>query len=362
MGTWNATCAVTQLPIVENRPVVMIPLVCMPPDHLARDSIGGSGSTSNTILAQPLSLPLRGTYDGGGGIERSKDDVGQAYLAATLRGYVETKRLYKLKSAEPVLCRNLPRDFMELLSTGDLLIMTPNPRKEWLQALRKVYDEAEDKAGLSHYEAQLKVDPNTLPDMLPMPLAINFVSTTLYDALTQKVGAGESYDQWNEEEGKFETFKGNRAAQLDAELTLKPAVKKKIDLALAAFDRDAAAILDSKEKSPSNEMKELVLLLYTRKAAEPVFKRAQEIYFSPHGAQYALKDALMHNNTAVRNELAGFDMFTSAMARMRKQWVPQAGAGNSNALEDDATRELYALTGQFIDSSCGLAEPDGPSV
>lgn len=362
MGTWNATCAVTQLPIAQGRSVVMIPLVCKPQDHLARDTIAGSGSSDNTILAQPLSLPLRGKYDGGGGIERNKDDVGQAYLAAALRGYVEQKRLYKLKSAEPVVCKNLPRDYMELLSAGDLLIMTPNPRKQWLQELRKLYDESDNKQGLSHYEAQLKVDPNTLPDMLPMPLSLNFVSATLYDALTQKVGTGESYDQWNEEKQKLETFNGNRAAQLQAELTLKPAVKKKIDLAMAAFDNDANTILDLKDKSMPSEMKELVLVLQTRNAVPQAFKRAQEIYFAPHGAQFALKDAVMHGNQAVRDELAGFDMFTSAMARMRKQWVPQAGAGNSNNLQDDGSRELYALTGQFIDSSCGLANVAGPGV
>lgn len=358
MGTWNATCAVTQLPIAENRPVVMIPLVCMPQDHLARDTIAGSGSSDNTILAKPLSLPLRGKYDGTGGIERSKDDVGLAYLTDTLREYVENKRLYKLKSAEPVLCKSLPRNAMELLSAGDLLIMTPNPRKQWLQELRKLYDESDNKQGLSHYEAQLKVDPNTLPDMLPMPLALNFVSATLYDALTQKVGTGESYDQWNEKESKVETFKGNRAAQLQAELSLAPGVQKKIDLALAALNKDLNALLETEEKAPTQDMKELMLVLYARQASPSAFKRAEEIYFAPRGAQYALKDALMNGNSAVRDELASFDMFNSAMARMRKQWVPQTGAGNSNALEDEATRELYALTGQFIDSSCGLAVPD----
>lgn len=365
MGTWNATCAATQLPIVEGRPVVMIPLILKTPDYLARDTIAGGGSSANDVLAQPLSPPLRGTYNGGGGISPSKQDKGQPYLEETLRAYVETGRLYKLKSAEPVVCKKLPSDYMALLSAGDLLVMTPNPRKGWLESLRKVYDETEDKKSMSHYKAQLKVDPATLPDMLPMPLALNLVSATLYDALAHKVGMGQSFDRWNEAKGKTDVFKGNRAKQIESDFALKPAAKKKIEMAITAVGERAARILEGDEEAAAlmtpEQMKKMegrLTYLLLKKEVPTLFESAERQYFAPHGATAAIKDAMMNDDTSLRDELVKFDLFSCAMDQMRKQWVPQSGAGRSSGLEEPSTRELYELTGQFISSSCGLNASD----
>ena len=362
MGTWNATCVVTQLPIEENSSAVMIPLILKPQDPLARDNVSGSGSCDNDLLAQPLSLPLRGTYDGVGGLARAKDDRGYTYLEKTLRSFVDESRLYKIKSAEPVVCKKLPRDFMELLSSGDLVVMMPNPRKEWLSNLHEVYNEAEDKSGLSHYLPQLKVDPKTLPDMLMMPLALNFVSSTLYDALAHKVGQAESFDRWNEAKGKSESFKGNRAKQVDADMILKPAIKAKIELSIASLSEKSKGVLDAmaEEGEPSlspeemQKMQATVVGILLQKAAPMAFESVCRRYFSVEGVSAALQDVLMNNNVALREELAKFDLFSSAMDQMRKQWVPQTGNGSSNGLQEDSTRELYELTGQFISSQCSL--------
>lgn len=369
MGTWNATCAVTQLPIVEGRPVVMIPLIVKSPDFLARDNISGAGSSNNDVLAQPLSLPLRGTYNSGGGIERSKDDIGQEYLKTTLAAYVDEGRLYKIKSAEPVLCKKLPRDFMDLLSAGDLVLMTPHPRKGWLEQLHKIYNEAEDKSGFSHYLPQLKVDPATLPALLPMPLALNFVSATLYDALALKVGQGESYDRWNESKSMSERFKGNRAQQMVADLTLKPAAKKKIELTLASLSTTAQEMLDTQDPGAEaltpaevEKMQRMVANVMVKKENPMAFEAAADTYFAPHGPNAALTDALLADNDAVRKELVAFSLFASSMNQMRKQWVPQTGAGSQNDLADDSTRGLYELTGQFIASSCSLGRSEEPSL
>lgn len=43
MGSWNATCGVTQLPITAGDRVVLVPLIVKQPDFLARDNLGGRG-------------------------------------------------------------------------------------------------------------------------------------------------------------------------------------------------------------------------------------------------------------------------------------------------------------------------------
>ena len=305
---------------------------------------------------------MRGTYDGVGGITRAKDDMGHDYLEKTLRSFVEESRLYMIKSAEPVVCKKLPRDFMELLSSGDLVVMTPNPRKKWLSNLHEVYNETEDKSGLSHYLPQLKIDPKTLPDMLMMPLALNFVSATLYDALTHKVGQAESFDRWNEAKGKSESFKGNRAKQVEADMILKPATKAKIELSMASVNEKAKSVLDAmaEEGEPNlspeemQEMQATLVGILLQKAAPMAFESVCRHYFSVEGVRAALQDVLLNNNDSLREQLVKFDLFSSAMDQMRKQWVPQTGNGSSNGLQEDSTRELYELTGQFISSQCGL--------
>jgi hypothetical protein len=338
----------------------MIPLILKPQDPLARDTVSGSGSCDNDLLAQPLCLPLRGKYNGLGGIERDKGDVGHASLEKTLRDFVENARLYKLKNAEPVICRKLPRDFIDLLSSGELVVMTPNPRKEWLVNLHKVYNEAEDKSGFSHYLPQLKVDPKTLSDMLMMPLALNFVSATLYDALAKKVGQGESFDRWNEAKGKPESFKGTREKQVNADFTLNLAEKKKIEMTLTWLSEKAKDVLgameeEGSEKISSEEMKDMIVSVHLCNVAPMAFESAGKRYFSPKGISSALQDVLINNNVALRDEFVKFDLFSTAMDQMRKQWVPQTGNGSSNGLQEDSTRELYQLTGQFIASSCSLS-------
>ena len=63
MGCWNGTCAITQLPIVYEDEVVLIPL-------LSTGGICSHGITYNaTDKFIPLCLPIMGTYNDYGGIE-----------------------------------------------------------------------------------------------------------------------------------------------------------------------------------------------------------------------------------------------------------------------------------------------------
>lgn len=364
MGTWNATCAVTQLPIEEGKRTVMIPLILMPQDPLSRDNISGGGSCDNDVIARPLSIPIRGVYDGVGGVAPNKRSVGLACLKAALSGLVAVKSLHQLVSSEPILCKTLPHNFMELLTQGYLVVMGANTRKAWLERLHEAYNKSDNKAGMSHYKAQLKVDPTTLPEFVMMPLALNMVSPTLYDALAKDVGLGDSIDHWNEETNKAEHYKGNRVHQLLDDLTLSEESRQSIQTVVSDYYKERKVVhapvksyLDRSKRDPSTiDFGRILEQMLLRKARPNCMKLDYDFMYAP--IDDVLKEIVLNDNAALREEFIVFKLFSSAMNLMRKQWVPQTGAGSSHGLNDPDVRRLYRLTGQFIASSCDLSEAE----
>lgn len=78
MGSWNATCAVSHLPVTVYDPVRLIMLVEMP-----RASVTGckpSGLLHPNDGWTPISLPMKGTYDDYGAVELSDPDDWRASL------------------------------------------------------------------------------------------------------------------------------------------------------------------------------------------------------------------------------------------------------------------------------------------
>lgn len=80
MGSWNATCAISQLPILMGEPALLVliqqslyPDIC---ESDGRDMLGGTNS-----MWSPRALPLRGTYDGYGGLKVADAEHWTAQLA-----------------------------------------------------------------------------------------------------------------------------------------------------------------------------------------------------------------------------------------------------------------------------------------
>lgn len=78
MGCWNATCGVTQLPIVWEEPVRAFFVYVRgwedhDPDRRTQDFSGTVGSTQ---LAAPYPIPLKGVYDDYGRIEKIESGLG----------------------------------------------------------------------------------------------------------------------------------------------------------------------------------------------------------------------------------------------------------------------------------------------
>ena len=111
MGTWNGTCGVTQLPITEGTRVAAIPLMVKLQDFSGHSTLSGSGVVANNRIAQPIGLPVFGTYDDCGGVAIDRRDSGHQYLRTMLQGTAKASRLWENESGRPKKVKRLPASF-----------------------------------------------------------------------------------------------------------------------------------------------------------------------------------------------------------------------------------------------------------
>lgn len=346
MGSWNATCGITQLPITEGARVVLFPLVIKQQDFMARDALTGSASVGNDLIAQPVALPIYGTYDGGGGVDVEKGDLGLGFLAELLQHLAGKGELLREKSAHPVALKKLPKDFFSELLQGRLLITVPNIRKQWLVDLKKTIAEHGDGsgAGFEHYQAQLKVDPATMPDTLQFALGAMMVPQELYEDLGNSVGQAPAYGYFDEAAGKLVTFKGTRQAELHDFATAKPAQRAKVATALAQFEAGLAA--GELTKAQVDMVREMLPIGCVPRA----LKQQEEILFYSRAGKAALMASAMSDDLAARTLWVQFMLFSTAMHTLRKQWTVQAGGGSSYGL-DEGGAALYQVTATFMNKA-----------
>ena len=370
MGSWNATCGVTQLPIKEGDRVVLVPLVVKNHDFLSRSPLSGSGSVDNDLIAQPFTLPLLGAYNGYGGISFDDDQPGAAYFMQALQEWARQGMLMRICSGEPVAVKpdgyisTKPADeLLDILVQGEFLVNVPNQRKAWLQHLHETYASlpSENKAGFSHYQAQMKVDPKTLPDFESVALGVMFVPESLYLSLASVVGEEPSYGQWDEEKVEMVEFKGTRAQELSSLSNLS-------DQAMFDF-QDLLAFTQEQAAQGKQGVTEEALRLFVQVQLNAVIKKNRNHFFvtgllNPESfgdcdpASQALVDAVFLEKDAIRQHWVRYTLFATAMGSMRKHWAPQCGAGSSSELYDSAT--LYAAAHRFVtEQLVGCEEIDG---
>jgi hypothetical protein len=87
MGSWNGTCALSQMPIVHGEKVVLFPLVKSPSAEN-----GGGGYCYSTNQYSPMTIPLFGVFDDYGGIE--KIDKNKEYVYNLFKLF-EEKKMFK---------------------------------------------------------------------------------------------------------------------------------------------------------------------------------------------------------------------------------------------------------------------------
>lgn len=80
MGSWNGTCMISNLPIIEGEKVKLIILH----DGFNRDRYSGGFCNANGLMA-PLFLPINGEYNDGGMIEEIEEDWNFHFITKMLK-------------------------------------------------------------------------------------------------------------------------------------------------------------------------------------------------------------------------------------------------------------------------------------
>lgn len=343
MGSWNASCGVTQLPITAGDRVVLIPLIVKQPDFLARDNLGGTGSASNDCIAQPFSLPIAGTYDDYGGIEADETQPAFKYLLQALQHWMEDdEALVRIKSGKPHPVKTVNADLLSELMQGELQVLVRNSRKAWLQSLHETYAEMsdEEKPGFSHYLPQMEVDPATLPDRLGFPLAGMFVPESLYEELVKFEGGNDVVGYWDDKSSTLVKLGDTRRQELEQQISLSQVQRNKLSEARKAFEQAVA------DEELDADIVEPLLKMLPLQAMPNAVRLNGEYFFDGEAADAAVLDSGVRDDAAARKAWVDFMLFACAFYAMRKQWTPQAGAGSQCGLYE--TAGLYRITQTFM--------------
>jgi hypothetical protein len=340
MGSWNATCGITQLPIIAGDRVVAIPLVVKQHDFLSRDSLAGSGSCDNDVIAQPFALPVAGVYDDYGGVKLDDGQEAVAYLNALFEKLVKTERLMTHPSGKPTPVKKVKKDLFELLTRRELLVTVPNARKGWLKQLHETYASlpADQKKGMSHYKAQMEVDPDTLPDTVLFGLGIMMVPEALYLSLADTVGAEDAYGHYDHAKDQLIEFKGIRRGELANLATLDEDGKTKIV--------HMNEMLERPDVDFKPEHREYIRSILPPTLLPHALEMSMNCFFFDAAVSAALKDIAANDSAIARKLWVDFMLFRSAMNGMRKHWTPQTGAGSSCGLYE--THKLYKVASDFV--------------
>ncbi len=346
MGSWNATCGVTQLPITAGDRVVLVPLIVKQPDFLARDNLGGTGSTSNDCIAQPFSLPIAGEYDDYGGIAADDGHLALKYLMQALQDWVDDDQaLVRIKSGKPHPVTKLDEDVLDELMRGELHVLVPNTRKGWLKGLRDTYAQMsdEEKPGFSHYLPQMEIDPDTLPDRLSCPLGGMFVPESLYHGLVDVEAVEEAVGYWDDKTKALVKLGNTRREELEQQTSLSQAQRDKMAEARKAFEQ---AVAD--DELDADIVEPLLRLLPMQAMPNPA-RMNGDYFYGGDVADAIVVDAALNDDAALRKLWVDFMLFSCVFYAMRKHWTPQPGAGSSCGLYE--TAKLYRVAQAFMAQS-----------
>lgn len=346
MGSWNATCGVTQLPITAGDRVVLVPLIVKQPDFLARDNLGGGGSSDNDCIAQPFSVPIAGEYDDYGGLAADEGHPAMKYLIQALQTWIDADHaLVRIKSGKPCPVKALDEDAHEVLAElmrGEFQVLVPNARKQWLQQLRDTYEKMTDKEkpGFSHYLPQMEVDPATLPDRLGFPLAGMFVPEALYTGLVDVQAKDAVVGYWDEKSNTLVKRGATRREELELQTMLTSGQRA----AIADMRTELGSAVAAGELT-QQEVDDVLKILPIHALPQPS-RLNHHCFFGSGVADALVADAALNDDAPLRKLWVDFMLFSAAFYAMRKLWAPQAGAGSQCGLYE--TAQLYQTVHAFV--------------
>ncbi len=349
MGCWNGTCGLTQLPIREGERIALYPLVIKQLNFENRSSLTGHGATDNDLVAQPLSMPIFGEYDDYGGVKAEKQ-LGVDMLKQTLQQYADDDVLFVSRPARKKI-KKVTEQVLETFYEGGLYLEVPNTTKQWIANLQKTVNETPEgeRGGFSHYDRYLKQDLTKLPDSLTYGFGVMMVCEPLFKDVVQAQGALESDGWFDHRAKKLVKYGDTERAELVNRATLSEDSLKKVETARADF-----AKLDTPDEGDSilsaSKMVES-MVLYSRALHE-----SNTALYATDLPDQLLSQAMLAQDAKYIDLWADNVLFCRAMQSLRKQWVPQTGAGSQAGLYEYGT--LYRAVSKFMATALAEAEAE----
>lgn len=292
MGSWNGTCGLTQMPIVDGDKVVLFPV--MKNKHADN---GGGGFTYAHNQYSAISLPLYGEFDDYGGIEnisKNENFVLDHFVKLAKRKLftIDEKKLEREKSCFDKTITETPRNVKELV---DSFMREP------------IYK------GLGYMLVHASVYQKVV------------------DEMSKRTGYGEKTT-------KRETYKKEANEFLNE--------YEKILSEVPSLEKELAKSREIRKTDPENKealkvmMKVMAKLEVTYGNFENHFERNGFVqYYSEHTPNSMMKREMLLRLTEEpregREELiqqyVDLLLFDIAMGYMRKMWTPQCGAGSQGS-------------------------------
>lgn len=167
MGYWNATCAVSNLPITEGKRAVLIPLMAF-----AMGPMAGGGVEEADWYARPIGLHMRGKYDTYGGLSFDESNFAEALFLDWVQSMVKQGVL--LENGE--VLREMPDadDFWGNLERGEYALKRSGGKTPlgFVLVLEDVFDAMVTAAGeetVEHYFDEEDEEPEVFArrDLFP---------------------------------------------------------------------------------------------------------------------------------------------------------------------------------------------------
>lgn len=354
MGTWNATCTVTQLPIHEGERAVMVPLIVFSQDFSRHTRICGFGSSDNTEFAQPFALPLFGNYNGGGGLDLDNNQPGLPLFLDQLKEWAQEGRLFKGSPSKkvPLQPQQVSETTLQDLASKELFLEEPNRYKLRLAELLEVYNRLppDQQRGMSHYAADLAIAraPDKIPDTLLHGLALSFIPEVLYCSLAALEGATDAYRDPTEKPRTTSPLDSTQRALLRHYCTLAPETRARAQEIAALMEASLTEAAKAEAPNPPSalEVNELKTFLGTELLGDSPFRRNGYRFYSPTLVNVLILNTAVFDDERTRTLWVEFHLFSSAFAEARRQWVPQTSAGSSATLGE--SRPVFNAIHKFV--------------
>jgi hypothetical protein len=162
MGSWNSTCAVSNLPIAEKQRAVMIPLMMLPMERMA-----GGGMCESTTVAQPVCVHIRGVYDTYGGIDVDEGSFGETAYLSWIAAKIRNREVLHNGTA---LTKPMDSfDFYHALEQGELSLRGSKEPYAlgFMLVLESVFDAVVKAAGEEEMSGYFNNDDQHVSEILP---------------------------------------------------------------------------------------------------------------------------------------------------------------------------------------------------